>query len=92
MRILFRNKAAAAVVALPVLMMAGQCWAQTVTDDPEIIFPGHPGAPGAPGGGASPPIVTRPPPPPPVITCCVPVPQPPGTMPPGPFEPAASPD
>lgn len=91
-----RIKTAVAVVALSVPVMAGQCWAQTVTDDPDLLFPGHPGAPGGPGGGSpgspgAPPSVIPAPPPP---GCCVFIPSPPptGTIPPGPFEPAASPD
>ena len=79
-------------------LLSAPCLAQPVTDDPEVIFPGHPGAPGAPSGGApgSPPIV-QPAPVSPAPPCCVfdplpplsPQPQPVG---PGPIEPAASPE
>jgi hypothetical protein len=96
MKNLTRNrwKPVAAAVAVSVVMLTGQAWAQTVTDDPDVLFPGHPSAPSGSGGGVgAPPSGVHTPPGQPGAppSCCVMDQPPPGATPPGLIEPAASP-
>ena len=90
-----RFRRIAVVVALSASpLLSAPCLAQPVIDDPEVLFPGHPNAPGGSGGApGSPPTIHNPAPVPPAPSpCCVFDPLPPQPPPagPGPIEPAVS--